>query len=140
MKKKYIIVAACLVVLIAAGMFFFRAQPIVKQPYSVGLNEVYIKSDIVFGGVSYKGGDYVYDADAFAVFETLSRYKCRRTPGNPFPMPVADMVWEITFSQSFKPYHIVLGKDSVMYSSGTDLFSYKILEPEALMAELESLL
>ena len=139
MKNKLLITAICLVVLVVACVFFFRAKPIVKQPYSVGINEVHIKSDFVLGGVSYKDGNYVYDADAFTVFELLSRYKCRRTLDNPFPYRVEDKFWEITFSQSFKPWHIVLGKDSVMYSSGTDLFMFKIINPEALMAELEAL-
>ena len=52
------------------------------------------------------------------------------------PVPIVSAPYTIN---KFKPYHIVLGKDSIMYSGTDELFIYKIQNPDALMTELGAL-
>lgn len=142
MKKRALWIAGILLlVLCVGGMLLFRPMPIVSSPYTLPTAQdgSYVESDVAIGSVYSEGIEITEEIDLAAVAELLSRYECRRTLGNPFPMPVNEMRWEINLVQHFKPMHIVLGKTSVRYESA-DGAIYEILEPETLIQALQQLL
>jgi len=152
MKKKralLIVIAICIiVVLTVAGFVFYKPVPIIASPYTIANNnESYSKSDVVIStvyydatGIDFNRADISDRIDKEKFVAILSNYKCRRSFNNPFPYPSADMIWEINLVQDFKPVHIVLGKDSVRYEDSSSIVMYKIINPESLMKELETVI
>lgn len=151
MKRKIIIIVVCLVVLTAAGLtlrFFFRQFPLISQPYVlVSGNTEKSASDLTVNTVKYNGSDISASIDKARLVELLSKYRCKRSYPNPFPMPRDNILWEIDITHEYKPVFIVLCKDTSQswkasafrYSSGQDAYVYEIIDSGTLMTELEVL-
>ena len=141
MKKGRIIAALCVVVVAVAVFVFFRSMKIIPEKYAVGSRDEYAEDTLVLDSVSYGNIDITENVDEGSFIEILSRYKCRRSFGNPFPYPIDETGWHIVLIHNNDFYRIVLGAEkNFMYFSKNDLFIYKIINPEALAAELEALI
>jgi len=80
-------------------------------------------------------------AVANEILDILKRYYSVRDLPNPFREMSFDVVLhEISFALHSGPIHILLGEISFHYSCGTETMMHRIIDPEALIEEIEAVL
>ena len=130
MKKKILRRVICAVVLIVVGFIFFRPMPMVGSQHNVEIHRISYNRENIFD---------VIDREEF--LEILSNYNTRRAVIDLPRLFDEDIVWEIGLLRESGPTNIILGKNSFLYTrSARALFVHRIIDAEALMAELELLL
>ena len=130
MKKKILRRSICVAALIVAGFIFFRPIPLVSPQHNVEVH-----------GISYNRENVFDIIDREEFLEILSNYNTRRAVIDLPGLFVDDIAWEITLLRESGPVNIILGKNSFLYTrSARDLIVHRVIDAEALIAELELLL
>lgn len=132
--KKWLAMAAVitLVILLSIGFALNRsAKMYFSDPDSIQVSRVERAEVTSFTEVTA-------DIDLNALPKMLTELDLRVTFGYRGPFLIADEAWEIHGMNNGKPFHIMLGRYNVIYCSGDDTVKYRITNPEALSAWLET--
>lgn len=143
MKKKLIITATCVVALTIGAFLLFRPMPLLSPPLTVAPGNI-MEPEHSLGllSVEYNGvfvNDYI---DSEQLVEILSRYEMRLVWDNIHTLSMDEITWQIGLVRrgAGRSMRLVLGERSFLYTNANSWFMYRIINAEALMAELELLL
>jgi hypothetical protein len=123
-----LIAAAAIVLVIILGIRFTlnrEARLYFSEPGNVQVSQVERSTGSVLL-------DVTIDFDLSALTQLLGKLDLRPTLGYRGPYLLSDETWEIHGMTNNKSFHIMLGKDNILYSSADDVIKYRILNPEIL--------
>ena len=125
--KKYVTKAICIIIPAIAIDLFYRPLPIIPS-----------HNDAQILRVSHNWKNVTNEVDIEKIIEILSGYYMRRTFNNQYNRLVADEIWDMRLRRRSEFLNVSLGTNFVIYDGGNRRFSYRILDPETLLHELEA--